>query len=110
MGHRESRSRRPRPAVRIDPSGRMGKPGGPAERLLRTEGGPAMRRLLAFGLSAVLLLLVAGAAPVAGATKQAVRIEATTLFATDPDNFVASGIPGCAAGTVVDGKAKVVFN
>jgi hypothetical protein len=52
---------------------------------------------------------MAGAIPVTAAERHAVRIDAVTTFDEVPDGFTASGIPGCASGTVENGRANVRF-
>jgi hypothetical protein len=68
-----------------------------------------MRRVFGIGLTIAGLVLAVGVAPASGVTSRAITIDATTLFTSDPDDFVATGIPGCGSGTVVDGKANVRF-
>ncbi|OGO58957.1 MAG: hypothetical protein A2V85_00820 [Chloroflexi bacterium RBG_16_72_14] len=68
----------------------------------------AMRRTLGPTL-AVMLLFVAGVAPVAAAHRQAISITAITTFDEVPDTFTADGLPGCDEGIVEDGPANVVF-
>jgi hypothetical protein len=67
-----------------------------------------MRRLLGSCLALTALLAMA-AAPVAAGTRTAVSITATTVFDDVADGFVATGIPGCPAGTVSDGGAHLEF-
>jgi hypothetical protein len=69
-----------------------------------------MRRALGIGLAVAGLVLAVGVIPASAVTSRSITIDATTLFDSDPDDFVATGIPGCATGTVVDGaKTNVRF-
>jgi hypothetical protein len=68
-----------------------------------------MRRVFRYGMVAALLLVVAGAAPAMAVDRASVSIDANTIFATDPDPFTATGLPGCGSGTVVDGPVHFEF-
>ncbi len=68
-----------------------------------------MRRLLGFGMVAVMLLLLIGAAPTMAAERSAISIDATTTFDDVPDSFTATGLPGCASGTVENGPVNFAF-
>jgi hypothetical protein len=57
----------------------------------------------------VAIALMVMASPAVAAERQPVTITATTMFLVDSDNFTATGLPGCASGTVVDGKNMVRF-
>ena len=67
-----------------------------------------MRRILAF--SVLMGLLVAlGATPVVAGTRQAVTMTVTTIFDDQPDEFTATGLPGCETGLVYEGGGHVQF-
>ena len=68
-----------------------------------------MRRILTPGLLAIWLVLVAVAAPVGAADRHEISIDAITTFDAEPDEFTATGIPGCPGGEVADGPAIVQF-
>ncbi len=67
-----------------------------------------MRRLLGSFLVLVALLAIA-VTPVAAGTRTAVSITVATVFDEVPDDFTATGIPGCSAGLTSEGGANVRF-
>jgi hypothetical protein len=73
------------------------------------RGGSSMRRALGFAMAAALLAVAIGAAPAAAATRGSVVIDVETTFDDLPDDFTASGLGPCTAGTTVNGPAKIVF-
>ena len=68
-----------------------------------------MRSVVGLGLAAAVALLVVAVVPVAAASRTAAHIEAQTNFDPADDPFTATGISGCASGTVANGDNTTNF-